>query len=130
MAAPKGNKFAQGLSHTGRPPIFESAELLSESISEYFRECKEDGTKATITGLALYLGFESRQSISDYATRNEEFSYIIKRAKLCVENSYELSGTAFDIFALKNMGWTDKQENEHTFTNVPSIIFKNFSDGD
>ena len=80
--------------------------------------------------MALYLGFESRQSISDYATRNEEFSYIIKRAKLCVENSYELSGTAFDIFALKNMGWTDKQENEHTFTNAPSIIFKNFSDGD
>lgn len=128
MAAPKGNKFAQGLSHTGRPPIFESAELLAESISEYFKDCKEEGTKATITGLALYLGFESRQSISDYATRNEEFSYIIKRAKLCVENSYELSGTAFDIFALKNMGWSDKTETEHTFQNTPTITFKKFNE--
>jgi hypothetical protein len=29
---------------------------------------------------------------------------------LVVENSYESKGTNFDIFALKNMGWTDKQE--------------------
>lgn len=130
MAAPKGNTYAQGLTTNGRPPMFESAEALSTSIVEYFTQCKDENTKATITGLALFLGFESRQSISDYATRGEDFSYIIKRAKLCVENSYELSGSAFDIFALKNMGWTDKQETEHSFNNVPSIVFKNFSDGD
>lgn len=128
MAAPKGNKYALGLTTNGRPPLFESAELLSEAISLYFLECKEEETKATITGLALRLGFESRQSLSDYSNRNEDFSYIIKRAKLCVENSYELSGTAFDIFALKNMGWSDKTETEHTFQNTPTITFKKFNE--
>ena len=64
--------------------------------------------KATITGLALFLGFCSRQSIYDYK-ENKEYSYILKRATLAVENSYETNGTAFDIFALKNMGWDDRQ---------------------
>lgn len=130
MAAHKGNKYAKGLTNNGRPPIFESAETLKASIVEYFEHCESEEEKATITGLALFLGFESRQSITDYAERGEDFSYIIKRAKLCVENSYELSGTAFDIFALKNMGWADTQKTEHSFKGVPSIVFKNFQDGD
>jgi len=42
------------------------------------------------------------------------FSYIIKNAMLVVENSYEMSGNNFDIFALKNMGWKDKHETDIT----------------
>ena len=119
MGAPKGNKFALG-NNGGRPPLFESAEALIEKITEYFNDQEE---KHTITGLALFLGFESRQSLTDYENKNE-YSYIIKRAKLCIENSYELSGTTIDIFALKNMGWYDKTEHqvngsfEHTLTQV------------
>lgn len=67
----------------------------------------------TITGLALYLGFASRQSLYDYEKRGE-YSYIIKNARLRVEKGYELrlhgNNPTGSIFALKNMGWYDKQE--------------------
>ena len=122
MGAEKGNKYAEGLTNSGHPPIYSSAEELSKKCSEYFQLCVSDKEKATITGLALHLGFASRQSISDYK-KKEEFSYIIKRATLAVENSYEKGGTAFDIFALKNMGWKDSTEqnvnNTHKFEGDP-----------
>ena len=64
----------------------------------------------SITGIAIYLGFESRQSLYDYA-KKDGFSYPIKRALLEVENNYEkgLWGDkiAGVVFALKNMGWAD-----------------------
>ena len=54
--------------------------------------------------------------------------YVIKRAKLAVENSYEMSGGTFDIFALKNMGWRDKVETGFTDGEGkdvrPQIIFQ------
>jgi DNA-packaging protein gp3 len=106
----------------GRPSLFNSPEELQKTIDDYFEFCKpkiEDGQllsfgdKVTITGLALYLGFESRQSFYDYE-RHEEFSYIIKRARLRVESEYEKNlqskNPTGSIFALKNMGWQDKQE--------------------
>jgi len=109
MSAPIGNKFALGLDNSGRPPLYESPEQLFQKANEYFEYCISNKEKITITGLALYLGFESRQSIYDYAEK-EEYSYIIKRAQLVVENSYETAGQTIDIFALKNMGWVDRQE--------------------
>lgn len=109
MAAPVGNKFAVG-NTGGRPPKFETREALESQISAFFDNCNIEHVKATITGLALYLGFCSRSSLDDYAAKDEEFSYTIKRAKLAVENSYELSGQTIDIFALKNMEWKDKTE--------------------
>lgn len=113
MAAPLGNKFALG-NKFGRPPHFASPEELIKEVEGFFDYCKENEEKATITGLTLYLGFESRSSLDDYCKRSEEFSYIIKRARLAVENSYELNGQTIDIFALKNMGWKDKSETEHS----------------
>lgn len=111
----------------GRPPLFSNAEELEILITEYFESCKykEDsegkiiqiGDTITITGLALYLGFESRQSFYDYEKR-EDFSYIIKKARLQVESSYEKRldnrNPTGAIFALKNMGWKDKHEVEQS----------------
>ena len=122
MAAPKGNKFALG-NTGGRPPKFNSEEELISMISGYFDICQQEDEKATITGLTLMLGFCSRSSLDDYANKGDEFSYIVKRAKLAVENSYEQSGTAFDIFALKNMGWKDKSEIDHKGS-VPTHLTK------
>jgi hypothetical protein len=107
----------------GQPPIFESAEEMQEVITKYFEglvyeDCDgiEHYRPALITGLALALGFCTRQSIYDYEKR-EEYSYTIKRAKMMVEADYErrLDGKACtgSIFALKNMGWKDKQEIEN-----------------
>jgi len=113
MAAPIGNKFALGLSTSGRPPRFETPDMLESKCMEYFKQCIENKEKPTITGLTLFVEFCSRSSWDDYAKR-DEYSYIVKRAKLTVENSYETSGTPFDIFALKNMGWKDRTEVEQS----------------
>ena len=116
MAAPLGNKFALGISNSGKPPIFNSEKEIEDKINAYFESLlNEDQTqyteRPTITGLALYLGFASRQSLYDYG-KKEEYSYIIKRAKVVIEMSYEqmlLTKSATGaIFALKNMGWIDK----------------------
>lgn len=92
----------------GRPRHFDNEEELSEKINEYFAQAG----KVTLTGLALYLGFESRQSVYDYE-KDGRFSYTIKKARLRVENHYEehlLSDKATGaIFALKNFGWADNQ---------------------
>jgi len=98
----------------GRPPMYDNVAELREAIQSYF-DLHEN--KVTISGLAYYLGFESRQSFYDYE-KNPEFSYTIKRARLFIENEYESllrSGNVTGaIFALKNFGWSDKQEIDHT----------------
>jgi hypothetical protein len=42
-----------------------------------------------ITGLVLVLGFMSRQSLVDYGSYGEEYSYITTRARLRIQDSYE-----------------------------------------
>ena len=109
MAAPKGNKFALGLTDTGRPPIYDNPEDLKNKCIEYFTK----HTKYTITGLSLYLGFAHRCSLDYYTKKSDEFSYVIKRAKMVVEQGYEEmfhNGSNAGIFPLKNMGWKDKVE--------------------
>lgn len=93
--------------------FFETPEQMQELIDAYFVACDKDKTPLTITGLALALGFCSRQSIYDYEKRHV-YSYTIKRARLTVEQSYELDlrtqYSSGPIFALKNLGWSDKIE--------------------
>ena len=118
MTAPKGNKFALG-NNGGRPLIYETPEELYKKIMEYFEWVEEENKgKISITGLTLYLGFESRRSLADYEER-KEFSTLIKRARLAVENYYEekLISMSYggSIFALKNMAseyWKDKTEQD------------------
>ena len=102
---------------------FETVEELEKSIGDYFEslEYKDAETQqvmhrpATMTGLALALGFCSRQSLYDYEGR-DAFSYTIKIARLRVENSYEehlfTKSCTGAIFGLKNLGWKDKVETE------------------
>lgn len=123
MAAPKHNRFAIG-NNGGRPQIYTEPESLYTKIMEYFEWSESDNSsKVTITGLCLFLGFESRKSLSDYEER-QEFSTLIKRARMAVENYYEekLISMSYGgaIFALKNMGWKDEvTENQiQTVTNV------------
>lgn len=93
----------------GRPRHFDTAEELENKIDEFF--ITQD--RLTITGLAYFLGFESRQSIYDYE-KEGEFSYLIKKARLRVEQYYEenlfSNNVSGSIFALKNMGWSDRVE--------------------
>ncbi len=72
---------------------------------------------ATITGLAFFLGFSSRQSFDDYETSGKH-AHILKRGRLRIEAEYEkklhqqpASGA---IFALRSMGWNEKNEERST----------------
>jgi len=101
-----------------RPRMYNDADEMDLAIKGYFDKLKERDIPAppTMAGLAYALGFESRQSFYDYE-KEPEFSYTIRKARLTIENVYEknLQGTTptGSIFALKNLGWTDKQEIEH-----------------
>ena len=101
----------------GRPRLYQSPEAFDAKVDEYYHSCKETGEPITWTGLALYLGFSSRQSIDEYQ-EYEGFSDSVKRAKLLVEWAYEKrvlgANAAGPIFVLKNMGWSDKQELSHS----------------
>ena len=122
-------------SNAGRPAAFKGTEELQELVDLYFQELEYQDDRgntfthpALISGIALRLGFCSRQSFYDYE-KKEEFTYTIKKARLRVEVSYEnhLFGKSSTgaIFALKNMGWTDKQEIASTVevTGRPFISF-------
>lgn len=100
----------------GRPPIYETVEQMLP-VLEKWEESIKNGEKPTITGLALALGFCDKSTLYDYAAKTD-FSHSIKTAILIVENGYEkaLRGNSptGSIFALKNMGWKDKQEVEQS----------------
>ncbi len=147
MAAPTGNKFAVGNSGGRPPIYADATVLTEkiieffewckgESHTETRTRTKIDKEtkqpiiedydivvwdrlpeQPNITNLALFLGFDSRQSFYDYGNI-EEFSYTIKRARLAIENYYEdhlLGDSATGaIFALKNFGWNDKTQLEHS----------------
>ena len=108
-------------------PLKYTVEDVERIINQYFSITPEN--EYTITGLALLFG--SRQSLIDYENR-DDYSDIIKTAKLRVENSYEkqLRGknSVGAIFALKNFGWRDKQEVEmNTNNNGLTVNFVNKS---
>lgn len=97
----------------GRKPKYTEAEIMQTAIDAYFNSLP-DGKMPTVSGLALALGFEDRQSLYDYAG-NPEFSCTLKKAILRVADRVEellLSGGGGTgaIFWLKNHGWKDKTE--------------------
>jgi len=147
MPAPKGNQYAIG-NRGGRPPAFKNPKALIKRIDQYFEyiqgeydtkkvkktdkngkvtlgevvECIREPEPATITGLVLFLGFASRQSLDDYAEKNEEFADIVARARTMVQYHYERRLVGRDTngvqFALMNMGWKNKIETENTNKNL------------
>lgn len=90
----------------GRPPLYKSPEKFGKKIDEYFGNCITMGVKGTVPGLALHLGFETRQALADLRIRLEkkvkdlstrdrraggdiipgEFIRLIKRARLTIES--------------------------------------------
>ena len=106
----------------GRPPKYRTPQELGDAFEAYFTRQDEQGRPYTIAGLCLAAGFSSRQSLYDYAGK-DEFVDCIKRARLRIEehlNEKLLAGqgtVAGPIFALKNTfpdNWKDKHETEIT----------------
>ncbi len=161
MPAPEGNKNAVG-NNGGRPPIYNESNTedilkVSELCVEYFeyikgefkedefetepekyevrKECIRNPEPPTVTGLTLFLGFEAKSTLYEYA-KKVEFSNPIKRALLKIEQYHEIATSMGDkctgnIFILKNFGWKDTVNTEHSGeiknTGTPAIVFKKFN---
>lgn len=123
----------------GRPRKWQTPRELQKAVDAYFDDRDDRRKPYTITGLTLALGFNSRQSLLDYA-KKEEFMDIIKTAKMKVEEYYEeslhreahISGIIFGLKA--NFGWEDKTQIDHTSggeaLKLPNqIIFQSSDDG-
>ena len=123
----------------GRPPMYKTKEEMQEAIDAYFEECKgrmltnDEGKPfvdkngfpivvgarpLTITGLALALGFNSRQALLNYQAK-DEFNDTILRAKAKVEcyaeeRLFDKDGANGAKFSLANNfdGWREKQQIE------------------
>lgn len=101
----------------GRPRLYKSPQDFEDKVLQYQKYCTESKEHVTWTGMALFMGFSSRQSINEYENYNG-FSDAVKRAKTFVEWHYELrlcgDRPTGAIFALKNMGWDDKMQVDST----------------
>lgn len=123
----------------GRPPKYRNAEEIEEKIEAYFQECEgtpllDDagsvqtdrygapiiiGRKPpTMTGLALALGFSSRQSLLNYQGK-KQFVDTITRAKSFIEayaeeRLFDRDGVQGAKFSLINnfKGWREKPEDD------------------
>lgn len=92
-----------------RPLTWEDPEAFDKAVDDYF---DNPNTNHTWTGLAIHLGFCSRDSLNDYK-KKDGFSDSVKKALLKIEKKYEESMMKYpagSIFALKNFNWKDKQE--------------------
>lgn len=135
----------------GRPPKYPTPELLQTAVDEYFESCwidkvtestDKDGACTmsnvryqnrpyTIAGLAYHLEMTT-QGVREYQGK-DEFSCIIKRAKLKIEMNFEenLSGKnpTGSIFWLKNhAGYRDKTEQELSGPDGGPIKTQNVTD--
>ena len=115
--------------YVGRPPKFRTKEEIQEKIDAYFKECEGEllldsngnptCTKTglvyikqpkppTVTGLALALGFASRQSLMEYQGK-KEFADTIIRAKSRLFDRDGVNGAKFSL--INNFrGWGEKPE--------------------
>ena len=129
----------------GRPPEYSTVEAMQEKIDQYFEHCRgtivldkngdplldkygnvvRDGVEPlTVTGLALALGFTSRQALLNYQAK-PEFVDTVTRAKTMIEKYaecrlYDKDGVNGAKFALANNfeGWKEKQAIEASIDSV------------
>ncbi|WP_413668909.1 hypothetical protein ACEN9X_02530 [Mucilaginibacter sp. Mucisp86] len=83
-----------------------------------------DPEPATLSALALALGFSSRQEFHDYV-HHGRFSKAVKQGILRVEACYEAhlhQNTTGAMFALKSMGWTEKPDSPSANTNADNNL--------
>ena len=111
----------------GRPRIYDDPDELEKTGRAYFEDCRAKDIKPTTAGLAVFLGFDDRRSLYDYA-KNERFSHVIKGFIGQIESLHEArmyeSGSTGSIFWLKNHGWTDQQSHEITGPGGGNILIQ------
>ena len=112
----------------GRPRKYTNVEELQTLIDEYFATCDKIKRPYTMTGLALFLDMDRRTLLRYEKDYKDDFCLTITRAKERVQEFVECclfkKGIAQGvIFNLKNnFGWEDKQEVDHTVTEIQKNI--------
>lgn len=95
------------------PRKFKSAEEIYELAEAFGQKCIKERRPMTITGMALALGFNSRDAFYKYE-QDSAFGYAMRRVRTIVEEGYELrlhgSTPTGAIFALKSMGWQESPQ--------------------
>jgi len=106
---------------TGRPRLYPEHKPFDDSVEGYFALCTDAQTRPTLSGLSYHLGFDDRETFSNYAGYGPDFSRTVKRAKLRIGDWLEqrltdkATFTPGIIFDLKNNhGWKDVQAQEHS----------------
>ena len=145
-------KLTRKLKKRGRKRLFKSPEKMQVKIDAYFAECdarqvevqheRADGgievmsinkpAPYTVAGLSLALGFEDHDGMADYGRKYPEYSGIVKKARMRIEQQREGflaeppkgCNPVSMIFALKNChGWKDKTElDQHIKSDVPFVM--------
>lgn len=127
----------------GRPPKYKSVDEMQMKIDEYFTLCEgqvlvDENGKAvcdklghpviinsrppTVTGLALHLGFTTRQALLNYQAKSKFIDTIMRAKSRCEEYAesrlYDRDGSRGAMFSLTNnfKGWSNspqpKEESE------------------
>ena len=137
------------MSEKGRPPKYKTAEDMQKAIDKYFEDCdgayviddegnlmtdklghpvKTKPRPYTITGLALALGFTTRQSLLNYEG-DPVFLDTIRKAKARVEQYaeerlFDRDGANGAKFNLSNnfKGWSEKQQIDSN-VNLSPVVF-------
>ena len=105
----------------GNPRRWRSAKALQAAVDQYFEECSEKGRVPSVAGLALALGFMSRQALARYTDRmheenNDDYVVIVTSAKTRIEEAniqlaYNKEASAGARFMLQNgFNYSEKQE--------------------
>jgi hypothetical protein len=119
--------------------FFTDHDSLLALIEQYFLRAP-DGPKSkdkpseppTIAGLALHLGFNSKDDFDTYEHKGK-FASTIKRAGFRVmayyENRLHYPAPTGAMFALKSMGWNEKSKIAKTEKKIRSIKVKLIESG-
>lgn len=136
------------MSERGRPPKFKDVSEMKGLIDDYFADCEGkplldgDGQPVfdkrgnpilmgahppTVTGLALALGFTSRQALLNYQAKAKFVDTITRAKSICEEYAerrlFDQQGCNGAKFSLINnfKGWTEKQVVEADMKNQVTI---------
>lgn len=99
--------------------MYQDEKAFTDAVEAYFALCADEGKRPTLSGLSYELGFDDRETFSNYAGYGDGFSRTVKRAKLRIGDWLEQRLTNKDtftpgiIFDLKNNhGWKDATQSE------------------
>jgi hypothetical protein len=111
----------EGGVHPGKKPL----KTVKQAGDKTQKKTDCEQIPATIAGLALFLGFNSRQEFDDYEAKGK-FADVLKRARLRIEAMYEeklyQQSSAGAVYALKNVGRNNGTDSKTKKNNAIKIL--------